>query len=46
MRIHKNEKKPKLITTGYPVEANNTSVLLPSCSIDDHCASPWENVSV
>ncbi|KAK4007651.1 hypothetical protein OUZ56_012805 [Daphnia magna] len=32
---------------GYPVEANNTSVpLMPICSIDDHYASPWENVSV
>ena len=32
---------------GYPVEENNTSVpLMPICSIDDHYASPWENVSV
>ncbi|KAK4021659.1 hypothetical protein OUZ56_003569 [Daphnia magna] len=30
---------------GYPVEANNTSVpLMPICSIDDHYASPWENL--
>ena len=44
--IEENELDLSGQIPGYPVEANNTSVPLPSCSIDDHYASPWENVSV
>jgi hypothetical protein len=45
--IEENELDLSGRIPGYPVEADNTSVPLMSiCSIDDHYASPWENVSV